>query len=115
MFDESTSQDSLYDRLKLTALIKKVIEGFNATIFAYGPTGSGKTYTMEGYEYDKNFKPILKVKFTQEDHHIGLIPRVFRTLFEEINKSPNHLEYNVYCTYIQIYKENIYDFLRNML
>lgn len=27
---------------------KKVLEGFNATIFAYGNTGAGKTFTMEG-------------------------------------------------------------------
>ena len=64
MFDESISQSDLYHKLKLDSLIKKVIEGFNATIFAYGPTGSGKTYTMEGYEFDKNLKPVLKVRFT---------------------------------------------------
>jgi len=37
------------------------LDGFNATIFAYGPTGSGKTFTMEGFDYDKNLKPVLKV------------------------------------------------------
>jgi len=42
-------------------LIKKVLDGFNATIFAYGPTGSGKTFTMEGFDFDKNLKPVLKV------------------------------------------------------
>ncbi len=46
----------------LDALMKKVVEGFNATIFAYGQTGSGKTHTMEGYEYD-NCKPIIRVKY----------------------------------------------------
>ena len=29
-------------------LIKPVINGYNATVFAYGPTGTGKTYTMLG-------------------------------------------------------------------
>lgn len=29
-------------------LIKTVLNGFNATVFAYGPTGTGKTYTMIG-------------------------------------------------------------------
>ena len=61
VFDESTSQEDFYNNLKLDSLIKKVLEGFNATIFAYGPTGSGKSYTMEGYKYDKNMKPIIKV------------------------------------------------------
>ncbi len=30
------------------------MNGFNATIFAYGPTGTGKTYTMLG-DKEKNF------------------------------------------------------------
>lgn len=29
-------------------LIKTVLNGYNATVFAYGPTGTGKTYTMLG-------------------------------------------------------------------
>lgn len=63
VFDESISQDMLFAQLKLDSLIKKVLDGFNATIFAYGPTGSGKTFTMEGFEFDKNLKPVLKVRF----------------------------------------------------
>lgn len=27
-----------------------VLEGYNATIFAYGQTGTGKTFTMEGFK-----------------------------------------------------------------
>ena len=97
--------------LKLDSLIKKVIQGLNATIFAYGPTGSGKTFTMEGYHYDKNMKPIIIVNTIQEDEQIGLIPRITRSLFEEIKKSAKNIEYTVYCTYVQIYKESIYDLL----
>lgn len=33
-------------------LIRKSLEGFNATIFAFGQTASGKTYTMHGYGID---------------------------------------------------------------
>ena len=42
---------------------------------------------------------------------MGLIPRISKSLFEEIRKAPKHMEYTVYCTYIQIYKECIYDLL----
>jgi len=87
-------------------MLSKVIEGFNATIFAYGPTGSGKTYSMEGYEYDKNLKPIIK-----EDERAGLIPRITKFLFEKIKQGSKNIEYTVYCTYVQIYKENVYDLL----
>ncbi|OMJ89654.1 hypothetical protein SteCoe_8201 [Stentor coeruleus] len=106
VFDEKTTQEHLYQKLKLDNLIKKVIEGYNATIFAYGPTGSGKTYTMEGYEHDKSMKPIIR-----DDGRLGLIPRIVKNLFDEIKKAPSHIEYTVYCTYVQIYKENIYDLL----
>ena len=84
-----------------------MIEGFNATIFAYGPTGSGKTYTMEGYEYDKNLKPIIK-----DDENVGLIPRITKELFDLIKKTEKaNIEYTVYCSYVQIYKENVFDLL----
>jgi kinesin family protein 11 len=29
-------------------IVDRVLKGFNSTVFAYGPTGSGKTYTMQG-------------------------------------------------------------------
>jgi kinesin family protein 4/21/27 len=88
-------------------MLTRVLEGFNATIFAYGPTGSGKTFTMEGYEYDKNLKPVIK-----DDDRVGLIPRITRSLFEKLKELKNkNIEYTVYCTYVQLYKENIYDLL----
>lgn len=66
---------------------------------------------MEGYDYDKNLKPVLRVFYMQDELKLGLIPRLVKNLFEEIKKAPKHIEYTVYCTYIQIYKENIYDLL----
>jgi Kinesin motor domain len=106
VFEEQVSQESFYAALKLNQLLGKVIEGFNATIFAYGPTGSGKTYTMEGYEYDKALKPIII-----DNERVGLIPRITKNLFELLKTSDKTIEYTVYCTFIQIYKENVYDLL----
>lgn len=42
-----TSQAELYNSAFAT-LVDSVLQGFNGTIFAYGQTGTGKTYTMEG-------------------------------------------------------------------
>ena len=50
-------------------LIEGVLEGFNATIFAYGATGAGKTYTMTG---------------TSEQ--TGIIPRTLNDLFLSVQK-----------------------------
>jgi len=37
-------------------MIRQVCNGYHATIFAYGQTGAGKTYTMEGYKYVQDSK-----------------------------------------------------------
>jgi len=44
----SSCQDDIYEET-VRALVTSVLDGFNGTIFAYGQTGTGKTYTMEGW------------------------------------------------------------------
>ena len=51
-------------------IIESVLEGYNGTIFAYGQTGTGKTFTMEGESSDENLK--------------GIIPRSFEQIFNTI-------------------------------
>ena len=46
----SSKQVELYDET-FRSLVDSVLAGFNGTIFAYGQTGTGKTYTMEGECY----------------------------------------------------------------
>ncbi|TID29022.1 hypothetical protein CANINC_002170 [Pichia inconspicua] len=71
------------------------IKGFNCTIFAYGQTGAGKTYTMCG-KVDGN-------SLTPES---GVIPRCLKKLFE------SELD-NVFlkCSFVEIYNENLKDLL----
>ena len=47
VYDWNSKQEELYDET-FASLINSVLSGFNGTIFAYGQTGTGKTYTMEG-------------------------------------------------------------------
>lgn len=46
MFDPESGQAKLY-KMAIAPIVEEVLEGFNCTIFAYGQTGTGKTYTME--------------------------------------------------------------------
>ena len=46
------SQQEAWDMSKIDSVVSKVCKGFNATVFAYGQTGTGKTFTMEGFDYD---------------------------------------------------------------
>lgn len=47
VFGPQSLQKDLYDQA-VVPIVNEVLEGFNCTIFAYGQTGTGKTYTMEG-------------------------------------------------------------------
>ena len=47
MFGPGSKQKDLYDQV-VDPIVKEALEGYNWTIFAYGQTGTGKTYTMEG-------------------------------------------------------------------
>ena len=57
-----------------------MLDGFNATIFAYGQTSTGKTYTMEGYQYitDTNGRPVPEL---EDESTIGISPRVIKRIF----------------------------------
>ena len=46
VFDPESGQAKLY-KMAIAPIVEEVLEGFNCTIYAYGPTGTGKTYTME--------------------------------------------------------------------
>lgn len=72
--------------------------GYNATIFAYGQTSSGKTYTMEGASIDD---PELR----------GIIPRTATEIFSNVLAADENLEFIVKVSYIEIYMERIRDLL----
>ena len=83
------------------------------TIFAYGQTGAGKTFTMEGYKYGKSSQGVPVPIMDSELDSVGLVPRAIHQLFEiiKVKNSLNEKKVNVYCSYLQIYKEKIYDLL----
>ncbi|OAY85534.1 125 kDa kinesin-related protein [Ananas comosus] len=47
VFGPTSKQKDLFDQ-SISPIVNEVLEGYNCTIFAYGQTGTGKTYTMEG-------------------------------------------------------------------
>ena len=106
VLEESCDQSEVYSRLKIDDMVDKVIKGFNSTIFAYGQTGSGKTFTLEGCSYDAKLKPIAP-----DEDKAGVIPRLITSLFHKISLADKEVEYTVYVTFLQLYKESIYDLL----
>lgn len=47
VFGMESSQKNVFD-VAAKDIVKQFLEGYNATIFAYGETGAGKTYTIQG-------------------------------------------------------------------
>lgn len=53
VFGPDSTQKQIYDCV-CRPIVESVLEGYNGTIFAYGQTGTGKTYTMEGVNQRNN-------------------------------------------------------------
>jgi GTPase SAR1 family protein len=96
---EATQQE-VYNKTAKPAVLS-ILEGYNSTIFAYGQTGTGKTYTMEGFTYDSN------------DAQRGIIPRSIEEIFNHIESfSSPDTKFMVRASYLQIYNESISDLLK---
>lgn len=93
VFDANTSQQTVFDTVAKNA-IEWVCQGYNATIFAYGCTSSGKTHTLFGNKNDW-----------------GIIPRTCKALFEAINASEDVVDAKMTCSFLEIYREHIRDLL----
>lgn len=96
VYDASSKQRELYDE-SVRPLVDSVLAGFNGTIFAYGQTGTGKTYTMQGAWTDPERR--------------GVIPNAFDHVFTHISRSQSDKQYLVRASYLEIYLEEIRDLL----
>ncbi len=106
------TQEMLYSEVK--GCVSAVLGGINATCFAYGTTGSGKTYSLYGAP-----------EFTREYMHwgesschpqAGVVPRAIADLFIGLRKTSQSVPYNkkgwfhewgVWCSMIQVYNEQV--------
>ncbi|XGW15406.1 hypothetical protein V3C99_001128 [Haemonchus contortus] len=78
-------------------IVENVLKGYNGTIFAYGQTGTGKTFTMTG---DLE-RPELQ----------GIIPNSFAHIFDHIAKCQQDTTFLVRVSYLEIYNEELRDLL----
>ncbi|XP_019177667.1 PREDICTED: kinesin-like protein KIN-5D isoform X3 [Ipomoea nil] len=99
VFGPASQQKDLYDSA-ICPIVFEVLEGYNCTIFAYGQTGTGKTYTMEGGARKKNGE------FPTD---AGVIPRAVRQIFDILEAQ--NAEYSMKVTFLELYNEEITDLL----
>lgn len=96
VFGPESTQAEIYNETA-RPIVDAVLEGYNGTIFAYGQTGTGKTFTMAG---DRSV-PELR----------GIIPNSFAHLFGVIAKSEGATQFLVRVSYLEIYNEGVRDLL----
>ncbi|KAK2546150.1 hypothetical protein Q9966_000619 [Columba livia] len=92
IFHSSDNTQQLYESVAVP-IIQSAVQGYNGTIFAYGQTASGKTYTMMGNEYSP-----------------GIIPKAIQHVFKLICEIPDR-EFLLRVSYMEIYNETITDLL----
>ncbi|XP_026294132.1 kinesin-like protein KIF19 [Frankliniella occidentalis] len=94
VFEEDATQEEVYASTT-RPLVDAVLRGYNATVFAYGATGAGKTHTMVGPEE------------ADDPSQQGVMVRALNELFGQAA----HLGDKVTLSYLEIYNENIRDLL----
>ncbi|CCF59016.1 hypothetical protein KAFR_0F04210 [Kazachstania africana CBS 2517] len=97
LFDDDSTQEQIFEDTT-RPLLDSVLDGFNGTVFAYGATGCGKTYTING---------------TSEDP--GIIFRTMNELFGKIEillQDSNRSKIEISLSYLEIYNETIRDLLK---
>ncbi|TGJ78486.1 hypothetical protein E0Z10_g10283 [Xylaria hypoxylon] len=93
IFDDNTTQTEVYEATT-KGLLDSVLDGYNATVFAYGATGCGKTHTITG-------TPQMP----------GIIFLTMQELFEKINDCSDEKHTEISLSYLEIYNETIRDLL----
>ncbi|KAF4467693.1 kinesin family member 18 19 [Fusarium albosuccineum] len=93
VFDENTTQSDVYEGTTRN-LLDSVLDGYNATVFAYGATGCGKTHTITGTSQQP-----------------GIIFMTMQELFEKIDERSQDKVTEVTLSYLEIYNETIRDLL----
>ncbi|KAJ7312086.1 hypothetical protein JRQ81_006424 [Phrynocephalus forsythii] len=92
VFPPAATQEDVFQEMQ--ALVTSCIDGYNVCIFAYGQTGAGKTYTMEG---------------TPENP--GINQRALRLLFSEVQAKASDWDYKITVSAAEIYNEALRDLL----
>lgn len=93
VFDENASQADIYEGTTKN-LLDSVLDGYNATVFAYGATGCGKTHTITGTSQQP-----------------GIIFLTMQELFEKIHERSSEKQTEISLSYLEIYNETIRDLL----
>lgn len=104
VFGPEADQSMIYQDV-VNPMLEEVLLGYNCTLFAYGQTGTGKTYTMQG---DLGTTPLGNPVASA-----GMVPRVLFRLFGQLEASG--IDFSIKVSYIELYNEELRDLLASEL
>ena len=96
VYPMDSTQRRVYDEVAFP-IVDSIFQGYNGTVFAYGQTGCGKTFTMMGIINDPNLR--------------GVIPNAFEHIFGYIKTEGSSKRFLVRCSFVEIYNEEVRDLL----
>jgi len=86
------TQDEIFNDCK--DLVQSAVDGYNVTLFAYGQTGAGKTFTMYGVKGQE-----------------GVAPRTIQELYRVMEEGKSRCNYTVMCSMLELYRNDLVDLL----
>ena len=96
VYPMETTQREIYDQVAFP-IVDSIFQGYNGTVFAYGQTGCGKTFTMMG--------------IVDNPELMGIIPNAFNHIFGFIKTEGESKKFLVRCSFVEIYNEEVRDLL----
>lgn len=93
VFGYDSSNNDVFDK-STKNLIKSLMNGYNCSVFVYGVTGAGKTYTMIGH-----------------DDSPGITYLTMKELFTQMENLKNNYDFELRMSYLEVYNETVNDLL----
>jgi hypothetical protein len=100
--EADAEQSDVFSRIGVS-VVQNSFHGFNTTMFAYGQTSSGKSFSMIGKLADDATQGLSEMA--------GVIPRVSHLLFSAAKATPDTHEFFIEASFIEIYNEKVRDLL----
>lgn len=115
--DQRATQDDVFTHIE--EVLSGLEEGVSSTVFAYGSTGTGKTYTVFGKGFEDAFNSqslwdVAKETIYAQRDYWGIIPRSIYQLFarlEGIKDRDNDASFTISGSFMQIYNDRVNDLL----
>ncbi|KAL5203945.1 hypothetical protein ABZP36_008816 [Zizania latifolia] len=92
VFGQESTQEDVFQEVK--PILRSALDGHNVCILAYGQTGTGKTYTMEG-----------------TNGKLGIVPRAIQELLSHAASQDSSSTYSFSISMLEVYMGTVRDLL----